>query len=79
MFNIQIQSENENYSLYKDYSIPGVIRCILNSEKAGSFKFNYSYKDNTININSTNGSNIIIYVPGECREINPQILYPLEN
>ena len=79
LFNIQIQSENENYSFYKDDSAPGVIRCIFNSEKMGSFKFNYSYKDNAININSTKGPNIIIYVPGECSEINPQVLYPLEN
>ena len=79
LFNIQIQSENENYSFYKDDSAPGVIRCIFNSEKMGSFKFNYSYKDTTININSTNGPNIIIYVPAECSQINPQVLYPLEN
>ena len=53
-----------------------VFRSIFYSEKTVSFKFNYSYKDTTININSTNGSNTIIYAFGGCSEINPQVLYP---
>ena len=51
-----------------------MIKCIFNSEKIGSFKFKYYYKDNLIRINNNKGPDNIIYIPGECNKNNSEII-----
>ena len=79
LFTIEIESNNDNYTLSKEISGAGALRCVFNSEKDGSFKFNYFYRNSPIKVDTTKGPNVIIYVPGLCSEINPQVIYPPEN
>ena len=55
------------------------LKWAFNRQKVGTYKFNYFYKDFPIKVNNTLGPDIIIYVPGKCSSIYPQVIYPPEN
>lgn len=75
LFEIEIDSKSE-FTLNKEISGAGALKCVFNSIKDGSFKFNYLYNKTPINVDNTKGPNVIIYVPGQCSVENPQIQYP---
>ena len=51
-----------------------MIKCIFNSEKIGSFKFNYYYKDKLITIKNNTGPDNITYIAGACNKDNSEII-----
>ena len=74
LFKIQIESEVSNYFLNMDSSNPGILKCNFYTEKIGSFKFNYYYKNTLITINNNTGPDNIIYVQGACDKDNSEII-----
>ena len=65
--------------LEEEISELGTLKLIFNIQKVGTYKFNYFYKDFPIKVNNTLGPDIIIYVPGKCSSIYPQVIYLPEN
>ena len=74
LFKIEIKSEITDYFFNQDSSNPGMIKCIFNSEKIGSFKFNYYYKDKLITIKNNTGPDNITYIAGACNKDNSEII-----
>ena len=74
LFKIEIKSEITDYFFNLDSSNPGMIKCIFNSEKIGSFKFNYYYKDKLITIKNNTGPDNITYIAGACNKDNSEII-----
>ena len=74
LFKIEIKSEITDYFFNQDSSNPGMIKCIFNSEKIGSFKFNYYYKDKLITIKNNKGPDNITYIAGACNKDNSEII-----
>ena len=79
LFKIEIASEIIDYFFNQDFSNPGKLKCIFNSEKVGPFKFSYYYNNTLININNNKGPDNIIYVPAQCNKDNSEIILQQED
>ena len=79
LFDIYVEPKLEENKIIKLNGGSGALSCSFSTTKIGSYKFDYSYKNNIININNNKGPSSINYVSGDCSPEYPQVDYPFEN
>ena len=73
-----LNNEGKEYMVTKYSGGNGALECLFTSTIAGSYKFNYTYDGKEIFPDIKNGPDVIVFVAGECSEVNPIIEYPNE-
>ena len=79
LFDIYVEPKLEENKIIKLNGGSGALSCSFSTTKIGSYKFDYSYNNNIININNNKGPSSINYVSGDCSPEHPQVDYPFEN